>query len=66
MDPDNPEWHQIHLATETIKTPEILFQPSIVGHDQAGLGQLIEFVLSKLSPDVSDRNSCQWDFLNLF
>ena len=52
---ENPEWHQIHLAAETIRTPEILFQPSIIGHDQAGLGELIEFVLSKFSPEVSDR-----------
>lgn len=52
---ENPEWHQIHLAAETIRTPEILFQPSILGHDQAGLGELIEFVLGKFSPDVSDR-----------
>ena len=52
---ENPEWHQIHLAAETIRTSEILFQPSILGHDQAGLGELIEFVLGKFPPDVSDR-----------
>ena len=52
---DNPEWHQIHLATEVIKTPEILFQPSIIGHDQAGLGELIEFVLSKFDLETADR-----------
>ena len=55
VDRDHPEWHQIHLATEQIKTPEILFQPSIVGHDQAGLGELIQFVLSKFPAPVSDR-----------
>ena len=25
---DSPEWHQIHLATERIRVPEILFQVS--------------------------------------
>eukprot|EP00090_Calanus_glacialis_P030781 TRINITY_DN5000_c0_g1_i1.p1 TRINITY_DN5000_c0_g1~~TRINITY_DN5000_c0_g1_i1.p1 ORF type:complete len:706 (+),score=170.20 TRINITY_DN5000_c0_g1_i1:31-2118(+) len=52
---DNPEWHQIHLATETIRTPEIIFQPSMIGHEQAGLGELLEFVLGKFEPDVADR-----------
>ena len=31
---DSPEWHQIHLATEQLRIPEILFQPSIIGHEQ--------------------------------
>ena len=52
---DNPEWHQIHLATELIKTPEILFQPSIIGHEQAGLGELLEFVLSKFDLETAER-----------
>ena len=52
---DNPEWHQIHLATEIIRTPEVIFQPSMVGHDQAGLGELLEFVLGKFEPEVADR-----------
>ena len=52
---DNPEWHQIHLATEVIRTPEILFQPSIIGHDQAGLGELIEFVLGKFDCETAER-----------
>merc|ERR1719334_264134 len=44
---DSPEWHQVHLATETIRAPEILFQPSMLGLDQAGLAELIQFVLGK-------------------
>ena len=64
----DPDKHERHLDTETIKAPEILFQPSIVGmgNDQAGLSHLIEFVLSKYPADVSDRNSSQRDFLDLF
>ena len=52
---DNPEWHQIHLATETVRVPEILFQPSLLGSDQAGLAELSEFVLSKFPPAEADR-----------
>jgi hypothetical protein len=26
VEQDSPEWYQLHLATERIKTPEVLFQ----------------------------------------
>jgi len=52
---DNPEWHQIHLATETIRAPEIIFQPSMIGHEQAGLGEILDFVLGKFEPEVADK-----------
>merc|ERR1719210_229179 len=32
---DSPEWYQLHLSTEQIQVPEIFFQPSIVGCEQA-------------------------------
>ena len=35
MGHDTPEWYQLHLGPERIKIPEILFQPSILGHEQA-------------------------------
>ena len=44
---DSPEWYQLHLATEQIRIPEILFQPSIIGHEQAGISEAIEFILKK-------------------
>merc|ERR1719400_2241387 len=46
---DSPEWHQVHLATEIIRAPELLFQPSMIGSDQAGLSEIIQFVLGKFS-----------------
>jgi len=52
---DSAEWHQVHLATETIRTPELIFQPSMIGQDQAGLAELLEFVLDRFTPDVADR-----------
>merc|ERR1712002_1197178 len=51
---DSPEWHQVHLATETIRAPEILFQPSMLGLDQAGLAELIQFVLGKFPESIAD------------
>lgn len=49
---DSPEWYQLHLATERIRIPEILFQPSIIGHDQAGISETIEFILGKYPANV--------------
>lgn len=44
---DQRSQHQIHLNVERIKIPEILFQPSIAGIDQAGLLELGEDILTK-------------------
>ena len=52
---DSPEWHQLHLATEQIRISEILFQPSIIGHEQAGISETIEFILKKFSPEVQQK-----------
>merc|ERR1719189_929972 len=52
---DSPEWHQLHLATEQIRISEILFQPSIIGHEQAGISETVEFILKKFSPDVQQK-----------
>ena len=30
---DTPEWHQLHMATETIRVPEILFQVKLVDRE---------------------------------
>ena len=32
-----------------------IFQPSIIGHDQAGVSETIEFILKKFSPEVQDK-----------
>ncbi|XP_033119970.1 actin-related protein 5-like [Anneissia japonica] len=52
---DLAEYYQLHLGTERIRGPEILFQPSMLGLDQAGLAETLEFVLSKYSPELQHR-----------
>ncbi|XP_037089442.1 actin-related protein 5-like [Pollicipes pollicipes] len=41
------ELHQIELTTEALQTPEVLFQPSLLGMSQAGLAETVQFVLNK-------------------
>ncbi|KAL1396053.1 hypothetical protein pipiens_010793 [Culex pipiens pipiens] len=43
------EFHQLHLGVEKIRVPEVLFQPSIIGIQEAGLAGTIDYVL-KLFP----------------
>jgi len=43
------ENYQLHFGVEDIRVPEILFQPSMIGCSEAGLAELIAFVL-KLFP----------------
>jgi actin-related protein 5 len=50
---DSPEWYQLHLATERIRVPEIYFQPSIIGSDQAGISESLEFILNKYDEETS-------------
>lgn len=39
--------HQIHLNVERIRVPEILFQPSIGGLDQAGISEIAKDLLTR-------------------
>ncbi|AAS51667.2 ADL253Cp [Eremothecium gossypii ATCC 10895] len=41
------EQHQMHINVERIRVPEVIFQPSIGGLDQAGVVELCETVLLK-------------------
>ncbi|AET38778.1 actin-related protein ARP5 Ecym_3285 [Eremothecium cymbalariae DBVPG len=41
------EQHQMHLNVERIRVPEVIFQPSIGGLDQAGIVELCETLLLK-------------------
>lgn len=41
------EIHQIHLNVERIRVPEVLFQPSIAGVDQAGLVEIAGDILTQ-------------------
>ncbi|CAB4058738.1 ACTR5 [Lepeophtheirus salmonis] len=52
---DSLEWYQLHLSTERIRAPEILFQPSIIGHEQGGISETLEFILSKFDPELQGK-----------
>jgi len=49
------EDYQIDLAADTLRVPELLFQPSIIGIDQAGLAEVLGLVLANFPPDVQQR-----------
>ncbi|WFD34556.1 Nuclear actin-protein involved in chromatin remodeling [Malassezia cuniculi] len=42
---DTAQFHQVHLNVERIRVPEVSWQPSIAGVDQAGVGELSAHVL---------------------
>ncbi|XP_053309450.1 actin-related protein 5 [Spea bombifrons] len=46
------EYHQMYLGTERIRVPEILFQPSLIGEDQAGLAETMQYILDRYPPEV--------------
>jgi actin-related protein 5 len=48
--PPTAEDYQILLEVDRIRTPEIVFQPSIIGMEQSGLGQTME-VIFRLFPE---------------
>lgn len=45
------EYYQLHIGTEQIRIPELLFQPSMMGVEQAGINETLEFILTKYSPE---------------
>lgn len=47
---DQHQLHQIHLNVERIRIPEIMFQPSITGIDQAGIVEVAEDTLLRRLP----------------
>jgi len=54
-DPESAEHNaQLHLNIERVRVPEVLWQPHMGGLDQAGLGEMIEYVLRQFNPH--DRN----------
>lgn len=54
FDPESQrEMHQLHLNVERIRVPEVVFQPSIAGLDQAGIVEIAADILTqRLAPDV--------------
>ncbi|KAG8530053.1 uncharacterized protein KY384_005535 [Bacidia gigantensis] len=49
------EKYQLHLNVERIRVPEVVFQPSIAGVDQAGLVDIAAGVVESGIRDVGDR-----------
>ncbi|KAM8705973.1 hypothetical protein ACLKA7_010296 [Drosophila subpalustris] len=49
------ENYQLHFGVEEIRVPEILFQPSMIGCTEAGLAELIAFVLKLFPADEQQR-----------
>lgn len=44
---DPHQQHQVHMNIERIRVPEIMFQPSMGGCDQAGIAELCETIILK-------------------
>lgn len=42
---------KLHVGVEAIRCTEILFQPSLVGCAEAGLAEIIEYVLRPFAAD---------------
>ncbi|KAK9506840.1 hypothetical protein O3M35_008702 [Rhynocoris fuscipes] len=49
------EAHRLHIGVELIRVPEVLFQPSLVGSDQAGLVDTIEFIFKQYNNISAER-----------
>lgn len=39
------------MGVESIRAPELLFQPSMIGSSESGITETIDYVLKQFSPD---------------
>ena len=54
--PENPpEGVTYAFVPPCTRVPEIVFQPMMVGVDQSGVTETLDFVLHKYSPDIQQR-----------
>lgn len=51
------EMHQLHLNVERIRVPEVIFQPSIAGVDQAGLVEITEGIVMNRFHDTAQQQA---------
>jgi actin-related protein 5 len=57
FDPESQrELHQLHLNVERIRVPEVVFQPSIAGVDQAGIVEIAAGILNERLADSMYRD----------
>ncbi|XP_064429234.1 actin-related protein 5 isoform X5 [Mirounga angustirostris] len=45
-------YHQLFVGTERIRAPEIIFQPSLIGEEQAGIAETLQYILDRHFPAV--------------
>ncbi|XP_076859117.1 actin-related protein 5 [Brachyhypopomus gauderio] len=45
------EYHQLYVGTERLRVPEVMFRPSLIGEEQMGLTETLQFVLDQYSPE---------------
>lgn len=58
FDPESQrETHQVHLNVERIRVPEVVFQPSIAGLDQAGVVEIAADIITQRIPETSQRQA---------
>ncbi|XP_069740328.1 actin-related protein 5 isoform X2 [Narcine bancroftii] len=48
------EYHQLYLGSERVRVPEILFQPSLIGEEQSGIAETLQY--SKKQQDELVQN----------
>lgn len=41
------EYHQLFVGTERLRAPEVLFRPYLIGEEQMGLTEALQFVLEQ-------------------
>ncbi|KAJ5771092.1 uncharacterized protein N7511_003143 [Penicillium nucicola] len=57
FDPESQrEAHQLHLNVERIRVPEVVFQPSIAGVDQAGLIEIAADIINQRYSNPDDQS----------
>ncbi|KAJ5467935.1 hypothetical protein N7475_005687 [Penicillium sp. IBT 31633x] len=57
FDPESQrEAHQLHLNVERIRVPEVVFQPSIAGVDQAGLIEIAADIINQRYTSPADQS----------
>ncbi|XP_014001045.1 actin-related protein 5 [Salmo salar] len=48
------EYHQLFVGTERLRVSEILFQPSLIGEDQMGMMETLQYVLARYTPEQQE------------
>ncbi|KAF1983698.1 actin-like ATPase domain-containing protein [Aulographum hederae CBS 113979] len=57
-DPESQkDMHQVHLNVERIRVPEVVFQPSIAGLDQAGIVEIVSSIITERLADSPYREN---------